>query len=362
MGAPQVLKLMTERGTFSTLFIVELYCDMSCLQNASLVPLSSMRFWPGYIAGTAVLTLLCVTLLWTSASFFQGETKIIAPIPKYVSLSDNKEVRFFNIWKPLIEKIYGDTKDAPVISAHSALMYDLTTKRTLYEKNSHEKVPMASLTKIMTAIVALEHPKSDDRYTVYGENLVGEDSMGVLPGEVFTLKELLYGLMLKSGNDAAEVLASNHSGGREDFLRIMNEKAGSMGLSDTHFSNPSGLQGDGEQYTTAQDLLVITKYALENFPDFAEVAATSEHTLPATATHQEYYLLNETNLLTTYPGVKGVKTGYTPEAGMCLVTFLDYKDHKIIGILLNSENRRQEMKDLLDYSLLSLSITPPPHE
>ena len=142
----------------------------------------------------------------------------------------------------------------------------------------------------------------------------------------------------------------------------MNKKAQALGLSNTQFSNPSGLQGDGVQYTTAQDLLVITKYALENFPLFREVAASPEHTLPATSGHPEYYLLNETNLLTTYPGVKGVKTGFTPEAGMCLVTYLEYEDHKIIGVLLNSENRRQEMKDLLDYSLHSLGVEPPPHE
>ena len=126
--------------------------------------------------------------------------------------------------------------------------------------------------------------------------------------------------------------------------------------------NPSGLQGDGEQYTTAYDLLVITRYALDHFPVVSKIAATYEYVISSTHTHKEYDLYNETNLLTSYPGVKGLKTGYTPEAGLCLVTYLEYKGHKIVGIILNSENRRQEMKDLLDYSLNYFGVKPPIHQ
>ena len=125
---------------------------------------------------------------------------------------------------------------------------------------------MASLTKIMTAIVALENKRDDNTYIVSARALVGEDSMGLSPGEELSQEELLYGLMLPSGNDAAEVLASNYPAGRTMFIQAMNDKAKALGLVDTHFSNPSGLQGDGMQYTTASDLLVITRYALENFP------------------------------------------------------------------------------------------------
>ena len=132
-----------------------------------------------------------------------------------------------------------------------------------------------------------------------------------------------------------------------------------LGLSNTHFTNPSGLQGDGDQYTTAYDLLVMTRFALENYPAFAKAAATYEYKIPATAEHKAYDILNETNLLTTYKGVEGVKTGYTPDAGLCLVTYLSYKGHRIIGIILGSQNRRMEMKDLLDYSLESEHVTPP---
>lgn len=292
-------------------------------------------------------------------AFSRDSIEVVSPLPSYLSLSKNNQVRLLDFWKPLIESFSGSDELAP--TAASALLFDLTTDKTLFEKNSTARLPMASLTKIMTAIVALENPKEDDSYLVKGENLVGEDSMGLLPGEKLSLEELLYGLMLRSGNDAAEVFASNFPGGRKSFLLAMNQKAKVLELSDTKFSNPSGLQGDGEQYTSATDLLDMTKYALENFPVFRKVAATFSHSIPATTTHQAYYMENETNLLTSYPGVKGIKTGFTPEAGMCLVTYLEYDGHKIIGVLLNSENRRQEMKEMLDFGLKKLGSTPPPH-
>lgn len=321
-----------------------------------------MRFWLSYIASVTLLTCAALLLLWTSTPIFHKDGDIVAPIPPSMTVNDNQQVTLLDLWKPFVEKIYGDSGSIPVTTAKAALLYDLTTNKTLFEKDSHSRLPMASLTKVMTAIVALENPKSDNKYLVTQENIVGEDSMGISAGETFTLEELLYGLMLRSGNDAAEVLASNYPLGRTAFIQALNQKAQSLGLSDTLFSNPSGLQGDGEQYTTAQDLLVITKYALDNFPLFRKVAATFEHHIPVTSTHGEFYLQNETNLLSTYPGVKGVKTGYTPEAGLCLITYLEYADHRIIGILLSSENRREEMKQLLDYSLTSLSITPPTHQ
>ena len=214
----------------------------------------------------------------------------------------------------------------------------------------------------MTAVIALENKRQDDRYYVSKSNLVGENSMGLTPGEVLTLEELLYGLILPSGNDAAEVLASNYPGGRAEFVKAMNDKASSLGLENTNFTNPSGLEGDGKQYSTAYDLLVITRYAIKNFPLFREVVATVEKEIPYSEDHKYFYLYNETNLLTSYPGIRGVKTGYTPEAGLCLVTYLDYEGHEIIGVLLGSQNRRQEMKDLLDYSLRLQGITPPPHQ
>jgi D-alanyl-D-alanine carboxypeptidase len=249
----------------------------------------------------------------------------------------------------------------PKITAESAISYDLTDGKLIFAKNIKSKLPMASLTKIMTATIALQNMKPDTKLKV-SQNAaqIGENSMGLTESEKLALSDLLYGLLLASGNDAAETIAEESTYGRDLFVYMMNKKAEELGLTATRFTNPSGLEGDGSQYSTAYDLLVMTKYALEN-PIFAKIVSTYEHHIPYSQDHKEFYLYNETNLLTSYPGVKGVKTGYTYEAGLCLVTYLEYGGHKIIAILLNAENRRQEMKDLLDYSLKTLKINPPPH-
>ncbi len=286
----------------------------------------------------------------------------VSPLPDFLTLSKNNQVRFLDLWLPAFAQNKENVIDNNDITAKSALVYDLTSNKSIYEKSASDRLPMASLTKIMTAIIALENKKTDDKYRVTKADLVGEDSMGLSEGEIVSFEELLYGLMLPSGNDASEVLANNHPTGRDGFINDMNKKAKSLGLNDTNFVNPSGLQGDGDQYTTTYDLLVITRYALETFPEFAKAVSTPEYSISETDSHKAYNLYNETNLLTTYEGVKGVKTGFTPEAGLCLVTYLDYKGHKIIGILLNSENRRGEMKILLDYSLKTYGINPPEYK
>jgi D-alanyl-D-alanine carboxypeptidase len=288
-------------------------------------------------------------------------TSVVAPLPDFLSILTNKEVSTLNLWLPSLKNRISAKTQTPEISAQSALIFDTTTKTVLYSKNPQQKLPMASLTKIMTAIVSLENKKSDDLYVVSGNDLVGEDSMGLDVGEKLSQSDLLHGMLLRSGNDAAETLASNFPEGRSAFIKAMNNKIKALGLNDTNFTNPTGLQGDGNQYTTAYDLVVETEYALSNFPTFDEVVSTFDYNIPVTNTHKAFFLENETNLLTSYPGVKGVKDGYTPEAGLCLVTYLDYNGHKIIGVLLGSGDRRGEMIELLDYSLKSLGITPPHH-
>lgn len=306
------------------------------------------------------LSFIIVAALWYFVDpIIRKNATLSSPIPSFLLINENKQVHLLDFWSPVIEQISGGDGSVESLTARSVLMYDLTTNKILYQRDAKERRPMASLTKIMTAIIALENPKHDDKYYVPKEALVGEDSMGVNAGQVFSRKELLYGLMLPSGNDAAEVLAYNYPSGRDGFMKTMNDKALAMGLTNTRFSNPSGLQGDGVQYTTANDLLVMTRYAIEKFPLFREIVATPEYELPETSTHPAFTLVNETNLLTTYPGVKGVKTGYTPEAGLCLITYLDYDGHQIVGIILDSQNRRGEMKELLDYSLKALGKEPP---
>ncbi|HVZ58687.1 MAG TPA: serine hydrolase [Patescibacteria group bacterium] len=291
-----------------------------------------------------------------------SNSRFLSPLPDFLTIALNKQVTLLDLWSPFIKQAKGDENSIPSFTAHSVLIYDLTTDKTLFEYQPQLHLPMASLTKIMTATISLENKRPDDRYVVSSQNLVGEDSMGLSTGEVMDETDLLYGLMLPSGNDAAEVLATDSPFGRTGFIKAMNDKARALGLTDTVFSNPSGLQGDGTQYTTALDLLVMTRYAMDTYPLFAKVVSTYEYDIPQTEDHKAYQLFNETNLLTSYPGVKGVKTGYTPEAGLCLVTYLDYKGHRIIGIILDSEDRREEMKMFLDYSLKEIGITPPTHQ
>ncbi len=316
-----------------------------------------------YAFGVVILTAVISILLWTGAPLFRAEDEgFTSPLPDFLTVASNKQVRFLDIWMPFLGEAVGADGPLNSITAKSVLLYDLSSEKTIFERNARQKLPMASLTKIMTAIITIENPLSSDRYVVPKAALVGENSMGLTEGEILSQRDLLYGLLLPSGNDAAEVLAANYPGGREKFIEAMNQKAKSLGLTDTNFTNPSGLEGDGNQHTTAYDLLVITRYAIDTYPEFVEIVSSAEWNIPASRDHKAYYLANDTNLITSYPGVKGVKTGFTNEAGMCLITYLDYEGHRIIGILLNSDDRRQEMKDLLDYSLTELGTEPPEHE
>ncbi|MFH1833177.1 MAG: D-alanyl-D-alanine carboxypeptidase family protein [Candidatus Levyibacteriota bacterium] len=320
------------------------------------------HFFVSFHLTIILAVLIGAIILWVFGPvLLKNKISLVSPLPDFLTITKNNQVSTLNLFLPQINFSQNSSTQKPEILAKSVFVYDLTSQKTLYEKNAKERLPIASLTKVMTSIISLENPKKDDRYLVLKRDLVGEDSMGLTEGEIISLEELLYGLILSSGNDAAEVLADNFSGGRQDFINAMNKKAKSLGLKDTHFTNPSGLQGDGNQYSTAYDLFIITNYALNNFPLFNKVAATFQQEILSTSGHKYFFLENETNLISSYPGVKGVKTGYTPEAELCLITYLDYQGHKIIGVILGSNNRRTEMKELLDYSLRIQGITPPPH-
>ena len=290
------------------------------------------------------------------------EKNIISPLPEELNSSNNSQVSSLDFWLPSLFGFFssGSNSDSsiPILTAKAALVYDLKNNKAIYEKNTEERVPMASLTKIMTAIIAIDNKKPNNRYVVRNESLVGENTIGLSEGEIMGLEELLLGVFMYSANDAAEVLADNTLG-REKFIETMNDKAKALGLKNTNFTNPTGLEGDGEQYSTAEDLLILSRHAIENYPEIAKAARTVERHLPETEDHFEYYLYSQLNLLTTYPGVKGLKDGYTPEAGWCLITYYEKDDQELMGIILGSEDRRGEMKALLDYSLTELGITPP---
>ena len=315
-------------------------------------------FW--FFVILIAFNIILFSLSYANVGKFNGLTNIVSPLPKFLTnvMYNQSGSTFF--WQPRLG-VLGTSQKPLEITAKAALAYDTQTNTMLYEKNIDTRLPIASLTKIMTAIIALENmPLHQNIMITKSAATIGEDSMGLSEGETLKLSDLMYGMLLQSGNDAAEAIAQASKFKRSDYIHLMNKKAEDLGLSNTRFTNPTGLQGDGEQFSTAKELLVMTNYALQK-KEFADIVATYQYDIEITPTHKGYTLFNETNLLTTYPGVRGVKTGFTDEAGLCLVTYLDYKGHKIIAALLNSQNRRAEMSQILDYSLKSLGIAPPPH-
>ncbi len=241
----------------------------------------------------------------------------------------------------------------PTIQGTSGIVVELNKNNILYEKNSNKKLPIASLVKVMTAVVALEHSDINKKLTVsdYAAS-IGENTMELQAGEQYTLKELLYGLMLHSGNDAAYVIAEGVAGDANTFTKWMNNTAKELGLENTYFADPSGL--DDSSYSTVYDLVKVTRYAMKD-QNFRNIVKTVEIELESN-THAYKYLYNQTNLLTTYPGVQGVKTGYTELAGLCLITYANNEGHEVIGVVLGSPDRKGDMILMLDHAYSTIGI------
>lgn len=254
-----------------------------------------------------------------------------------------------------------NTKNQPEIAGEASIVVDLNSGKVLAEKNADEKREIASLVKIMTAIIALEHKDLTDEIIISKKAAsIGENTINLTEGETYTLKELLYGLILHSGNDAAYAISEGVVGENvidtkdkiETFTTWMNIKAKELGLTNTYFADPSGL--DDASYSTPRDLVKLTTYALKH-QTFRKIVKTVETELTG-QNHKYVYLYNQTNLLTTYPGVYGVKTGYTEKAGLCLITYAHNEGVELIGVVLNSTDRRGDMIQLLDYGFSSLEI------
>ena len=243
----------------------------------------------------------------------------------------------------------------PDINGAAGMIVELNDGSILFQKDLDSRRPLASLIKIVTAVVALEHMQPDQEIIVseYAAT-VGENSMGISEGEVYTLEELLYGLVLHSGNDAAYAIAEGVAGDVKTFVEWMNIKGKELGLKNSYFTDPSGL--NDASYTSPRDLVYLTRYALKN-PKFKQVAATLEKELPATSKHKYLSLYNQTNLLSSYPGVAGVKTGYTEEAGLCLVTYAKNNGVEVVGVVLGSNDRKGDMILMLDYAYSVEGVT-----
>lgn len=264
-----------------------------------------------------------------------------------------------NVWlpKPIRQKNQGELN----ITAKAVLFINPATGEVLYEKNSTNQYSIASLVKIMTAVVAMDQTSGDWNKVFSVSRRASDmepDKMLLVPGERLTLKGLLQGLFLVSANDAAEVIAEETMGSRADFIKLMNEKGKQLGMKNTIFLNPTGLEEDwGKQYSSAYDVILMARFAIKNWPKLLEITSSEHIFIPATKDHQDYDLYSGINLITTYPGVMGFKTGFTPEAGLTLVTFAEKQGKQVLGVILGSSDRRDDAKLLLDYSFKKLSVS-----
>jgi D-alanyl-D-alanine carboxypeptidase (penicillin-binding protein 5/6) len=243
----------------------------------------------------------------------------------------------------------------PVIKARSAILVDLDTGKTLFQLDPHGRHAPASLTKVVTALVALDDLRLDQTVRVPASiNQLPWDStrMGLRVGEQVTVRELIYGLFLNSGNDAAITL-SEAATARSVFIARMNAKAAALGMVDTHFVNPIGLD-DPAHYTSAADLAKASIQLVTHFPEVAAMAATPSITLPATATHHAYALYNLNDLIRKYPGATGLKTGWTGRAGGCLIATAARDGRHLLVVVMGSARIFDEAATLLDYGFASL--------
>ena len=242
--------------------------------------------------------------------------------------------------------IIKDNAQFPIVSAQAVLIVDLNSGVTLYEKDADKKLLPASTTKIVTALVAMEYYPLDKILTVGKVNVEGQ-KMNLIYGEKISVNDLLYGLLVYSANDAAEVLAQNYLGGRDGFIYAMNNKAKEFYLTNSYFSNPAGLDGNGH-YSTARDLVRVSWVAMRN-PLFSKIVATKEKTVTSEDGKIVHKLTNINKLLNEEEGILGVKTGWTEEARENLVTYIDKNQKRILIAVMSSQDRFGETKELIDW-------------
>ncbi|WP_068781833.1 D-alanyl-D-alanine carboxypeptidase family protein [Paenibacillus sp. GM2] len=237
---------------------------------------------------------------------------------------------------------------SPGDHAQAAALLDVASGRVLYEHHGNEELPIASLTKIMTAIVAIEHGRLSDKVKV-GRAAFGKEGSSIYLhlGEEMTLENMLFGLMLRSGNDAATAIAEHVGGSEEGFVRLMNEKAALLGLNHSQFQNPHGLDAKNH-YSSAVDLAKLTAYAMHN-PDFKEIVKTQVKQAPNPNDPWDYKWINKNKMLRFYEGADGVKTGYTKIARRCLVSSATRNGQQLVVVTINDGDDWNDHRRLLDY-------------
>ena len=242
-------------------------------------------------------------------------------------------------------------------SAQCMAVIESSTGRLLYGKSEDKRRPMASTTKICTAITVLENCDDTEKTVMVPDKAVGVEGSSIYlqKGEKVKIIDLLYGLMLQSGNDCAEALAITVGGSIEDFAALMNETARKAGAENSNFVNPHGLHDDNH-YTTAHDLALITAYAFRN-PQFEKIVGTKKHTMPWEGRDYPRVLINKNKILSTYEGGDGVKTGFTKKAGRCLVSSATRNGMRVIAVVLNCGPMFEECAALMDKAFAEYSLT-----
>lgn len=283
----------------------------------------------------SVLNFLSLILL---GSFF-----VFFPIIKSPSIIPKPAVQAAYVSEPKTPVSHNIS--APPMTATSIFITDLDTGIVLYEKNAHTRLKPASLTKIMTALVSMDYFNEDSILQVKNGQNANGNKVKLRKGDKLIASDLLYALLVPSGNDAAITLAENYPGGYQAFISRMNSKVTEYGLQNTHFSNVSGVEGQNH-YTSAYDIAMLAKIALAR-PQFSSIVSTQKITLESLKGN--IYPLETTNILLGKPGIFGVKTGWTPEAGECLVILAEKDDHWIIISILNSKDRFGEAQSLFSW-------------
>jgi serine-type D-Ala-D-Ala carboxypeptidase (penicillin-binding protein 5/6) len=238
-----------------------------------------------------------------------------------------------------------NNEETPEITAKAAIILDSDSQVILYSKNPDLRFSMASTTKIMTAITALDYYDNNSLLTVKSAGVEGS-TIGLLPGDTLSFEDILYAMLLPSANDAATTTANNYPGGIDAFVQKMNEKAAALYLTNTHFSDPTGLEDDGD-YTTAIDMAHLASYAIKN-EEFTKITSTKQKVITSIE-YRKQYVLNNLNKLLGTDGVTGIKTGTTQGAGEVLVTATLENGHQFIIVVMNSTNRFSDTKILLDF-------------
>ena len=253
---------------------------------------------------------------------------------------------------------------APPVLATSAYLLDAGTNTTLYAYNPFVRLPMLSTTKLMTASLAVESGNLDQKITITNAmssdiNQLSADSalFGVKKGETYTLRDLLYGLLFVSGNDAAIAIADGLGGNLQHFVAQMNQKARQLGMYDTHFVNPHGLLDSG-QYSCAHDLAILGQYSM-SLPLLHTISGQNSYHIPAGGNHPERFLINENQFMWWYPGVDGGKTGYDGEKDFIQVMSVTRNNHHLIGVVMHTNNWWTDMRDLMNWGFDSFTWISP---